>query len=302
MKAISIQQPWAEFIISGLKQIENRSWKTGFRGQILIHASKRWDEDNFPFLTGSKYQFHNEQVMDLLSHEDYMKLSTDSRNYQRGGIVGICTISDCVSQSNDSWFYGPYGFVIEEARPVPFVECRGALGLFDVPDDVMIKFNRTIQNQIVQPDITPEQQEIWKFLGKHGISIEKYDGLRALAEEGNALVEGIHSCFYATPVYHQIEVHYGTYTYQIGSKSYKSNVYRHGLTPPAAARLREIAWSIQKFEREHNCFFNVEKLILTINCSPDREHGCRRCNPLWAEDLRVNSVEVRRERMGTNLL
>lgn len=28
MKAITIKQPWASLIVSGLKDIENRSWKT----------------------------------------------------------------------------------------------------------------------------------------------------------------------------------------------------------------------------------------------------------------------------------
>jgi len=36
MKAISIKQPWASFIIEGYKNIENRTWPTKFRGRILI--------------------------------------------------------------------------------------------------------------------------------------------------------------------------------------------------------------------------------------------------------------------------
>jgi hypothetical protein len=38
MKAICIHQPWAHFIVKGFKDIENRSWKTKYRGPILIHA------------------------------------------------------------------------------------------------------------------------------------------------------------------------------------------------------------------------------------------------------------------------
>lgn len=40
MKAITIKQPWASLIVSGLKDIENRTWKTNFRGRVLIHAGK----------------------------------------------------------------------------------------------------------------------------------------------------------------------------------------------------------------------------------------------------------------------
>ena len=39
MKVISLQEPYATFIASGLKKIETRSWKTNYRGELLIHAS-----------------------------------------------------------------------------------------------------------------------------------------------------------------------------------------------------------------------------------------------------------------------
>lgn len=39
MKALSIKQPWASLIVHGIKDIENRSWRTKFRGRIYIHAS-----------------------------------------------------------------------------------------------------------------------------------------------------------------------------------------------------------------------------------------------------------------------
>ncbi len=40
MKALSLTQPWATAIAIGVKQVETRSWSTGFRGRIAIHASK----------------------------------------------------------------------------------------------------------------------------------------------------------------------------------------------------------------------------------------------------------------------
>ncbi len=39
MKAISIKQPWANFIEQGTKTIEIRSWQTKHRGPLLIVAS-----------------------------------------------------------------------------------------------------------------------------------------------------------------------------------------------------------------------------------------------------------------------
>src|SRR5262245_329138 len=40
MKCISIKQPWASLVILGAKKFETRSWKTEYRGPLLIHASK----------------------------------------------------------------------------------------------------------------------------------------------------------------------------------------------------------------------------------------------------------------------
>ena len=40
MKALTLFQPWATLVVYGLKHIETRSWRTSFRGPLVIHASK----------------------------------------------------------------------------------------------------------------------------------------------------------------------------------------------------------------------------------------------------------------------
>lgn len=40
MRALSLLQPWASFVAHCLKEFETRSWGTGYRGPIAIHASK----------------------------------------------------------------------------------------------------------------------------------------------------------------------------------------------------------------------------------------------------------------------
>ncbi len=39
MKVLSLLQPWATLVIKGFKKIETRSWRTAYRGELLIHAS-----------------------------------------------------------------------------------------------------------------------------------------------------------------------------------------------------------------------------------------------------------------------
>lgn len=40
MKALSIKQPWADFIAQGFKPYEIRRWQTSYRGDLLICASQ----------------------------------------------------------------------------------------------------------------------------------------------------------------------------------------------------------------------------------------------------------------------
>lgn len=44
-KVITLQQPYASAVMAGVKQIETRSWKTPYRGALVIHAGKAWNDD-----------------------------------------------------------------------------------------------------------------------------------------------------------------------------------------------------------------------------------------------------------------
>jgi len=116
IKAISINQPWAWLIVAGYKPIENRSWYTSYRGPVLIHAGKKFDND---------FDWH---------HWENMIGDTIPTNPFQGGIIGEANIIDCVKEHDSPWFFGPYGFVLEDAKqyhnPRP---CKGALGFF-TPD------------------------------------------------------------------------------------------------------------------------------------------------------------------------
>ena len=124
MKALSIRQPWAWAILHAGKDIENRSWKTRFRGEFYIHASKGMTRHEYESF---KTQYYAIKPMCL--HEPVPQL----HDLDRGGIVGIATLIDCVEASDRPWFFGKYGWVLENVRPVPFIPCKGALGFF-TPD------------------------------------------------------------------------------------------------------------------------------------------------------------------------
>jgi len=120
MKAITLRQPWASLVALGYKDIENRKWPTKFRGPVLIHAGKGMDE-------------WTEQL-----RAKYGELPFDPKELPRGGIVGIMTITDCVTKHPSKWFWGPYGFTLCDVHPVQFYPCKGALSLWecDYPYDL----------------------------------------------------------------------------------------------------------------------------------------------------------------------
>jgi len=43
VRVLSIRQPWAELILSGTKDTENRTWATQWRGRLVVHAGRRFD-------------------------------------------------------------------------------------------------------------------------------------------------------------------------------------------------------------------------------------------------------------------
>lgn len=125
MKALSIKQPWAWLIVNGHKDIENRDWKypPKYRGQLLIHASKTFDNEG--------YKWVNDNF-------DPIKLELPySENYEKGGFVGLCRLNDVVTMDDSPWFFGPMGFKLRMPQPIDFIPYRGQLGLFDVPDEII---------------------------------------------------------------------------------------------------------------------------------------------------------------------
>ena len=72
MKALTIKEPWATLIIEGYKKYEFRSWKTNYRGKILIHAGLSLEKD-------MKERF-----------KDY------DLEYKLGYIIGEAEIVDCI--------------------------------------------------------------------------------------------------------------------------------------------------------------------------------------------------------------
>ena len=149
MRALSIQQPWANFIARGFavmkavdngdgtsrvelagvafKDVENRAKPTTYRGRVAIHASTR----PAPFEPTLK------QCMDMgiAPMSVLLYYSTDRQIVPRGALIGEVDIVDCVTESDSPWFTGPYGWIL--ANPQPYdtpIPYKGKLGFFEIPE------------------------------------------------------------------------------------------------------------------------------------------------------------------------
>lgn len=94
MKALSIKQPWASLIAHGIKDIENRTWKTNFRGRIYIHASAKVTD----------VEFSTSQTAELFLNEIWLpETGFKSELFNVSAIIGEVDIIDCVINHPSIW-------------------------------------------------------------------------------------------------------------------------------------------------------------------------------------------------------
>ena len=77
MKVLTIKQPFASLIAEGYKEYEFRTWKTKYRGPLLIHAGLGVDKE---------------------AMKRYEKLNL---NYPKGKIIAKVNLTDCIEVDNN---------------------------------------------------------------------------------------------------------------------------------------------------------------------------------------------------------
>ena len=102
MKALSVKQPWAHLICTpridnpllGIKDIENRTWQTHFRGRIYIHASGTPAKEPYQIFTDEQAQAFIDSDLDFEMLKSYSETSR---------IIGEVDIVDCVVNHSSIW-------------------------------------------------------------------------------------------------------------------------------------------------------------------------------------------------------
>jgi hypothetical protein len=123
-KALTIRQPWAELILRGRKPFELRSWRTNYRGPLVIHAAANVDS----------YQAR--------------RLGLNPENFITSAFVGVAVLSDVrpytradarllkKKRAGLGWFPGNFSWVLKKPRRISPVTAKGQLSLFKVPKGV----------------------------------------------------------------------------------------------------------------------------------------------------------------------
>jgi len=120
MKALSVKQPWAELIASGRKTIETRTWRTKYRGPLLICAGKTVDKE---------------------AHEHFVKQGffLPEGTYPRGYALTVVDLDDCRPMTRDDEEYAwcrylpnTYSWVLSNLRrEFNQYKMTGRQGLFE---------------------------------------------------------------------------------------------------------------------------------------------------------------------------
>lgn len=145
MLTLTLWQPYATFIALGIKEYETRSWRTDYRGPLLIHAAKR------PLGRYEKMLIKN------LSEKfrPIGELLLPITEYPLGAIVCKCDLVDCMptvtftpnnlEQMVGGWNEGRYAWKVEEVQPLTIPDVSGKQGLWQFPNDEVLKYSETQQ-------------------------------------------------------------------------------------------------------------------------------------------------------------
>ncbi|MCM1139149.1 MAG: ASCH domain-containing protein [Muribaculum sp.] len=135
MKCLSIQQPWAQYIAAGIKDVENRSWglKT-FPQRVLIH-------------TGKKKQIENYEDIPLvwalpIENAEHLGIVPLIDDMPTGAIIGMVDIVGCTmnaendsvwSQFSDDPKHPIYNLMLANAKlfKEPILNVKGKQGIFE---------------------------------------------------------------------------------------------------------------------------------------------------------------------------
>ncbi len=77
MKVLTLKQPWATLVAEGIKKYEFRSWKTNYRGKILIHAGVGIDKKEMERFKELNLKYPKKRILAEVELEDCLELDEE---------------------------------------------------------------------------------------------------------------------------------------------------------------------------------------------------------------------------------
>lgn len=74
MKVLTLRQPWATLVAEGIKKYEFRSWKTNYRGKVLIHAGTGIDKEDMKKYENMNLKYPSRRIIAIVEIEDCLEL------------------------------------------------------------------------------------------------------------------------------------------------------------------------------------------------------------------------------------
>lgn len=125
MKVITIKQPWATLITEGYKEYEFRTWKTKYRGELLIHAGKGIDKKAMEKFKHLNLEYPSGCIIAKVNLTECIEINDDERRMlkEKNDLVYSNVISD------KEWKC--YGFKLENVQKIKPIYINGKLSLWE---------------------------------------------------------------------------------------------------------------------------------------------------------------------------
>lgn len=125
MKVITIKQPYASLIAEGIKEYEFRTWKTSYRGEILIHAGKTIDKKAMEKFKDYNLDYPSGMIIAKVNLCDCVKVDDKFRKIlkEKNSLVYSSIIKDTDWEG--------YGFQIKDVQKIKHISINGKLSLWE---------------------------------------------------------------------------------------------------------------------------------------------------------------------------
>lgn len=127
MKVLTLKQPWATLVAEGIKEYEFRSWKTNYRGKILIHAGAGIDKKDMEKFNDLNLDFPSKKIIAEVELVECLELD-DELNEK---IINENNIAYGTKKRNG------YAWKLKNVKKINIEkEIKGQLGLWNIDTDI----------------------------------------------------------------------------------------------------------------------------------------------------------------------